>query len=92
MSEGLIEVEDYRLFDARFGEGELDGPREDLLIADRLHRLEEANRLEDVYRELSEDRPTQFEVLQRRLVVLVPVHVLLTRLIVVIRQYLRRYW
>ena len=91
MSEGLIEVEDYRLFYTWFGEGELDGSREHLLFADGLHRLEEANRLENVYRELSEDWPSQFEVLQGRLVVLVPPHVLFPRLVVVVRQYLSRY-
>ena len=92
MSEGLVKVEDYRFFDAWFGEGQLDGAREHLLLADGVHRLQEADRLENVYRELSEDRASQFEVLQRRLVVLVPVHVLFPRLVVVVRQYLSRYW
>lgn len=91
MSEGLVEIEDYSLFYARFGEGELNGSGENLLVADRVHRLEEANRLENVYRELSEDWPSQFEVLQGRLAILLPVHVLFPSLVVVVCQYLSRY-
>lgn len=89
---GLVKVENYSFFDARFGKRQIYHARLDVLKGDRLGILDHADTLENVNGELPEYWTFQLNMFKSTFILDLPVLMSPAGSVIIVSEYMGGYW